>query len=264
MNFAIAVDLEGIAGVVGTKNTGLTKDNVQYEFATKQALREVNMAIKSLYDCGAKKVYVWDNHMSSLNLDYFKLDSRVDILAGVGIKHRWSGLEDKNISGVLLIGYHSMADTSNAILAHTCNSNKYQYVKLNNKSVGEIEIDALMAGIMLNAPLIFVSSDNKAIEQLNKEMPWVKTVISKHSLGRNVAMLKHPDRVLDEIYENVKYSYQQLMNMKLYKIKTPIDVEIRFMRLEDAESASKSKKNVIDLIDPFTIKYKINNLMEIY
>ncbi|MBN2853254.1 MAG: M55 family metallopeptidase [Clostridia bacterium] len=264
MNFAIAVDLEGIAGVVGTPGSGLGKDNTQYAFACLQAVREVNAAVKALYDCGAKKVYVWDNHGGSLNLDYFSLDKRVEILAGVGLKHRWQGLEDKNIDGVLLIGYHAMADTSKAVLAHTCSSTSYQHVKLNNRSVGEIEIDAAMAGIMLHAPLIFVSSDDQAIAQVSQTIPWAKTVITKHSIGRNAALLKHPDTVLDEIYMQVKQAFKETKGMKLFKIKEPIEVKIRFMRLEEAENAANNKIRKTELVDPYTIKYTVNHLTEIY
>lgn len=264
MNFVIAVDLEGISGVVGTPNQGLTRDNVQYKYACEQAVREVNQATKALYDCGAKKVYVWDNHGNSLNLDYMALDKRVDILAGVGLKHRFSGLEDKLINGVLLIGYHAKADTSHAILAHTCNSNKYQYIKLNNKTVGEIEIDALLAAANLKAPIIFVSSDDKGVSQALKELPWIKSVITKNSIGRNVGLLKHPVSVLDEIYKNVKDAYLHIGDMKKYKIKKPITVEIRFLRLEDAQSVYNSKTKDITLLDPFTISHTISKIMEIY
>ncbi|MCK5811419.1 MAG: M55 family metallopeptidase [Clostridiales bacterium] len=264
MNFVIAVDLEGISGVVGTPNKGFKNDNIQYKFACEQALREVNQATKALYDCGAKKVYVWDNHGSSLNLDYMSLDKRVDILAGVGLKHRFSGLEDKKISGVLLIGYHAKANTSHAILAHTCDSSKYQYIKLNSKTVGEIEIDALLATANINAPVIFISSDNMGVSQGEKSLPWIKSVITKHSIGRNAGLLKHPSTVLDEIYSSVKDAYKNINNMKKYKIKSPITVEIRFLRLEDAQSVSNSKTKGISLIDPYTIKYTINKIMELY
>ncbi len=264
MNFVIAVDLEGISCVVGTPNEGLTKDNVQYKFACEQAVREVNQATKALYDCGAKKVYVWDNHGGSLNLDYMTLDKRVNILAGVGLKHRFSGLEDKLIDGVLLIGYHAKADTSHAILAHTCNSTKYQYIKLNNKTVGEIEIDALLAAANLKAPVIFVSSDDQGVLQAIKELPWIKSVITKYSIGRNAGLLKHPSTVLDEIYKNVKDAYMHIGDMKKYKIKKPIQVEIRFLRLEDAQAANNSKTKEINLLDPYTITYNINKIMEIY
>ena len=264
MNFAIACDLEGIAGVVGFPKEGLGTQSKQYQFAIKQAVREINSAVAALYDSGADKVYVWDNHNGSLNLDYMELDKRVDIVAGVGAKHRWPGLYDKDIDGVLLIGYHPMADTYSGILSHTCSSVTYQYVRLNGKSVGEIEIDAASAGRLLKAPVIFVASDNMAVAQTNESLPWVKTVVTKEAIGRNLAVLKHPLRVVDEIYEAVKEAAESLSEMNLYDIADPVVVEMRFLRLEDAERVYKSRTKEVELLDPFTVRYTANSFLELY
>lgn len=264
MNYAIACDLEGIAGVVGYPKEGLGSKSKQFQFAIKQAVREINAATKALFDSGADKVYVWDNHNGSLNLDYMELDKRVDIVAGVGAKHRWPGLYDKDISGVLLIGYHPMADTFAGILSHTCSSVTYQYIKLNGNSSGEIEIDAASASRLLNAPVIFIASDDKAITQAKTNLPWIKSVITKEALGRNLAVLKHPLRVVDEIYEAVKEAAANLESMKLFDIPDPVEVEMRFLRLEDAERVYKSKTKQVELLDPFTVKYTVKSFLELY
>jgi len=264
MNFAIACDLEGIAGVVGFPKEGLGTKSKQYQFAIKQAVREVNAAARALFDSGADKVYVWDNHNGSLNLDYLELDRRVDIVAGVGAKHRWPGLYDKDITGVLLIGYHPKADTYAGILSHTCSSVTYQYVKLNGKTVGEIEIDSASSGRLLKAPLIFVASDDKAVAQTKEALPWANTVVTKEAIGRNLAILKHPLRVVDEIYDEVKKAVSELGSMKLFDISDPVEVEIRFLRLEDAESAFKSRTKDVEMLDCFTIRYTAKSFLEIY
>lgn len=264
MNFAIACDLEGLGGIVGFPGEGLGNTSKQFLLAKEQAVREINSAAAALFDSGAEKVYVWDNHNGSLNFDYTLLDKRVDIVAGVGAKHRWPGLYNKNIVGVLLLGYHPMADTYAGILSHTCSSVKYQYVKLNGISVGEIEIDAASAARLLNAPLIFAASDDKAISQVRKSMPWIKTVITKEALGRNLAVLKHPLRVVDEIYEEVKKAAADIKSMNLYDISDPVEVEMRFLRLEDAESLYKSKSKNVELIDPFTVRFTVKSFLELY
>jgi D-amino peptidase len=264
MNFAIACDLEGIGGVVGFPNEGLGTTSKQYLFAIRQAAREVNSAVKALYDSGADKVFVWDNHNGSLNLDYAELDRRVDIIAGVGARHRWPGLYDKNINGVLFIGYHPMADTYAGILSHTCSSVTYQYVKLNGVSMGEMEIDAASAGRLLGAPAIFTSSDDKGVAQAKKSMPWIKSVVTKEALGRNLAVLKHPYRVVDEIYEQVVEAVRDIDSMKLYEISDPVEVEMRFLRLEDAEKVYKSKRRQVEMTDPFTIRFTAESFLELY
>ena len=264
MNFAIACDLEGIAGVVGYPEEGLGSQSKQFEFARKQAVREINAAASALFDSGADKVYVWDNHNGSLNLDYMELDRRVDIVAGVGAKHRWPGLYDKNIDGVLLLGYHPKANTYAGILAHTCSSVTYQYLKLNGSSVGEMEIDAVSAGRLLKAPLIFAASDDKGITQAKEAFPWIKSVVTKEALGRNLAVLKHPLRVVDEIYTAVIEAVSELNTMQLYDISDPVEVEMRFLRLEDAERTFKSKSKNVEMLDAFTVKFTAKSFLELY
>jgi D-amino peptidase len=264
MKYAIACDMEGIAGVVGYPKEGLGNTSKQFVAASKQAVREINSAVKALYDSGAEMVYVWDNHNGSLNMDYTELDKRVDIVAGVGAKHRWPGLYDKDIDAVILLGYHPKADTYAGILTHTCSSVTYQYIKLNGVSVGEVEIDAASAARLLGAPLIFIAGDTKLVKQINEDMPWVTTVITKEAIGRNLAVLKHPARVVDEIYDGVKKAVSNMDKAVLYDFTDPVTVEARFLRLEDAEAVYKSKSKDVELLDAFTVRYTVKSFLELY
>jgi D-amino peptidase len=263
MKFAIAVDLEGIAAVVGESDKGLGRDDIEYQAATRQAVREVNAAARALFDSGAREVYVWDNHMISMNLDYTQLDERVSIIAGTGAKHRWPGL-DESIDGVLLIGYHPKADTYSGVLSHTCSSTAYQYIKINDRTIGEIEIDAACAAKLLKAPVIFVSSDEEGVRQAREVLPWVKAVSTKKPLGRNLAILKHPYRVVEEIYREVKNAVDDMRNMKLFNFEEPLEVEIRYMRLEKAERAFKDRSGKYTLIDPYTVRFSAEDILELY
>lgn len=62
MKYIIAVDLEGAHGIVGEPYKGLLVDIADYKKAVENVTKEVNMAIKALYDSGATEVDVWDNH----------------------------------------------------------------------------------------------------------------------------------------------------------------------------------------------------------
>lgn len=53
--FYIAVDLEGIACVIGEYGKGLALDTPGYIYAKKQATREANAAAKALFDGGLRK-----------------------------------------------------------------------------------------------------------------------------------------------------------------------------------------------------------------
>ena len=67
--YLVAVDLEGIHGVVGTPYEGLVFGSQEYEKAVENAIDEVNAVVKGLFEGGANLVAVWDNHGGKKNLD---------------------------------------------------------------------------------------------------------------------------------------------------------------------------------------------------
>ncbi|NMA96288.1 MAG: M55 family metallopeptidase [Clostridiales bacterium] len=259
MKFVIAVDLEGIAGVVGQPNMTLTESK-DYDFACRQATKEADAAAKALFDAGAKQVIVWDNHGGSLNLEYEELDKRCDILLGVGFPHRWTSM-DEDFDGVILIGYHPMDNTVDGVLAHTFSSVSYQWIKINEREVGEIAIDAAMAGEK-GVPVILVASDDKGAKEAKDFLPWAETVATKIGFGRNAALSKHPDRVIDEIYEKTKRAVKRLGEMRPFAFEEPMDMEIRFKKLEGAEGMGKS--DGWKRIDAYTVKGRLNKISEYY
>lgn len=238
MKFIIAVDLEGIAGVVGQPGVPLGQA-VDYDFACRQATREANAVARALFDAGATQVIVWDNHGRSLNLRYEEIDRRCDILLGVGLPHRWTSM-DESFDGVVLVGYHAMDNVEDGVLAHTFSSASYQWMKINDREVGEIAIDAAMAGEK-GVPVILVSSDDKGVAEAKEFLPWVETVETKKGFARNGALCKHPDRVVDELYEATKRSVDRLSEMKPFAFETPLNIRIRFKNLDGAQSIARGR-----------------------
>lgn len=261
MKFIVAVDLEGAACVVGKPNTTLSNSS-DYEFACHQATKEANAAVKALYDCGAEQVIVWDNHGGGVNLLYESLDERCDIILGCGEEHRWPSLNNE-FSGVLMIGYHSKDNTSNAVLAHSFSSQAYQWLKINGVEVGEIAIDGAMAG-ELGIPVIFVSSDDKGVTEAKYFMPWAGTVATKYSLGWNNAISKHPVRAISEIYEGTKDAMARLDQMKPFSFDMPLSFEIRFKRLEDAQKELRKGKCKWESMDPYTVRCSLKKLSDYF
>lgn len=247
MKFVIAVDLEGCACVTGESKI-IINDSKNYEHACKQAVREAKAAANALFDCGAEEVLIWDNHGNSLNLDYAMLPEKSLIMLGTGLEKRW-GFLPPDYDAALFIGYHSMGSTLNAVLAHSFRST-YQYVKINGQEYGEINIDAMLLG-EIGIPLIFVSSDDKGCIQAKQQVQDIVTVQTKQSLSYNAAISKHPKAVCDEIYDSIKKAYKKFIQgcIKPVKAIAPFDVEIRYCRIEDAQS---SVYNGFTRIDAFT------------
>ncbi len=221
----IAVDCEGAACVVGEPGMSLSNSS-NMAFAREQATRETNAAVRALFDVGAEKVVVWDSHGDGANILFDQLDQRCEILLGVGFNRRFPEL-DETYSGVLMIGYHAMAGTVNGVLAHTYSSDAYHAIRVNGMEVGEIALDASVAGER-KVPLIFVASDDKGCAESLEFMPWVKTVETKRGLGRHCAYSKHPAVVEKQIYGTVCVAVEELAQMKPFLFKNPVQIEIQF------------------------------------
>ena len=241
MRFYVAVDLEGTACTVGLPGQFLTPPNPNYYQAARQATREADAAARALFDEGADEVVVWDNHGSGVNLDYDLLDARCKIALGSGWQHRWP-LLDESWDGVLMIGYHPMDNTPDAVLSHTYSSATYQYYKINGVQVGEMQIDAAMAGRM-GVPVLFVSSDDKGAAQARESFPWAETVSTKRSLSYHGAVSLHPARACEEIYSAVRRAAGRRQEMRPFTFASPLEVEIRFKKIPDAKSAPLYDRN---------------------
>jgi D-amino peptidase len=234
MKFMIAVDCDGPACVVGEPGKALS-DSRDMVYAREQATRETDAAARALFDSGAEEVVVWDNHGAGANLVFDRLDPRCEILLGTGFPRRFP-LLDESYAGVLMVGYHAMEGTPGGVLAHTYSPYAYREIRANGEPVGEMAIDAAVAG-ELGVPLIFVSSDRKGCEEARRFMPWVETVETKIGYGRTCAWSKHPARVVDEIFACVQAAVSRLETMECFRLKNPVTMEIVFRSIFQALKA---------------------------
>ena len=260
MKFIVAVDCEGVAGVVGAPGGSLNESR-DLDFARLQATREADAAARGFFEAGASRVIVWDNHGGSLNLHYDQLDERCDIALGVGFPHRWPGLE-KDFAGVALIGYHAMDNTIDGVICHSFSSASYQYMKVNGREVGEMGIDGAMAG-RLGVPVVLVASDDKGVAEAQSFFPWAETVATKQGLGWNGALSKHPKRAVTEVFAAAQRAASRLGEMKPFTFAEPLDFEIRYKRIEAAQAASRGYKRG-ERLDPYTVRWQLDKLSDYF
>lgn len=264
MEYLISVDLEGIHNAVGVKYE-LFSDAPDFALSKQNAVKEVNAAIKALFDSGASKVAVWDNHAGGGNLDFSKIDPRATEIVGAREnRRRMDFAEAHNFAAILYIGYHSREGTIGGVLAHTFNGLEIQYVKINGQAVGEMDIDSYIAADHGMAP-IFASSDDKGIMQVKQISPNIVTVITKFGEGRHSAQFRDEQTVLDEIYEGVCRAVKT--KAKKIHLKAPAEVEIRYTRAVIAEDMlARAKEAGIPSRygeDSHTIIYEISKANDI-
>lgn len=227
MKFMIAVDCDGPACVVGEPGRALS-DSRDMVYAREQATRETDAAARALFDAGAEKVVVWDNHGFGANLVFDRLDRRCEVVLGTGFGRRFPLLDD-SYAGVLMIGYHAMEGTPDAVLAHTYSPGAYRAIRVHGQAVGEMALDAAVAG-ELGVPLLLVASDDKGCAEARRYMPWVETVATKQGFGRNCAYSKHPAVAEEEIYQATQRAVARLGEMQPLVFPHPVALEIEFKK----------------------------------
>ena len=241
--YLIAVDLEGVHGVVGEEMKGLSSSPKEYVKAVESATIEINAAARALFDSGATDVYVWDNHGGKDNLDFSKIHSMVKKLSVDRSKPRMYFMEDYQFAGVLFIGYHAK-DGTLGVLAHTYNSSQNQYFKINGKQLGEFDFDACFAG-EYGVPAIFVAGDDVFLAQALESCSTIVTVVTKYANGRNAAEFRLRADVEKEIYEKVKLALKG--NHLAVRFAFPCQFEVRYTRMERAVYLLKTFEN--ELLD---------------
>lgn len=224
-----ALDLEGVNFVVGKPYVpfGTTPD---YEVAVKEAVTEINAAAEALFDAGALKVDVWDNHAGGGNLSQEMLDPRVTLLKVDPKLPRMSFAENK-YDCICFFGYHTMEGTLGGVLAHTMNSFEYQYYKINGKYVGEVDLDAAIAAEH-NMPSVFYAGGDLSCKQAKASVPDIVTVVTKKELSRNEAIFRDNNELLAEIKEKICLAVSKEVSFRRFDF--PLVFEKSFKRVETA------------------------------
>jgi len=246
--------------VVGAPGGGLNSAPAQYEFARRQATAEASAAARGLFEAGAQQVIVWDNHGGGVNLVYDELDERCDIFNGAGAGR--FAMMDESFSGVVFVGYHSRDNVCGAPLAHTYNSSAYQWMKINGREVGELAIDAAVAG-SLGVPPLMVVGDDKMVAEACEFFPGICSVQTKVGYSWNAALSKHPRRVLAEIEAAAREAVAGRGRMQPFGFAAPLEVEVRYKRLEAADAACRPSSGAVR-VDAYTVKRTIGSIREFF
>lgn len=239
MKVYISVDLEGSCGVVGEAGVPLGPRSKQYEFARKEITREVSSAIEGLRECGVDEIVVDDEHNGGTEiLIYDELPRGIKIFLGNPRPRRFPAL-DSSFDGMILIGYHPMAGVENGVLSHSYSSTGIQRMWLNNMEIGEIGLDAALAGA-LGVPVIFVSSCREGVEEAKRVLGDVETVAVKEGFGRNCALSLHPADAQDRIREGVKRAICRIGDFVPFRPDSPFELKIEY-KLESYADAEARK-----------------------
>jgi D-amino peptidase len=235
--------MEGIAGVVHEDQTNPVDPRCASEYTRFRRLmtHEANAAIEGAIMGGATSILVNDSHWTMRNLLAEELHPAAELLSG-GPK-TWSMMEgiERGWDLAAFIGYHAKAGTEHAILDHTY-TDRILDVRLNGLSVGELGINAALAGTF-GVPVAVVSGDQSLAAECRSLLgDGVDTVIVKEAVSRNAARSVSPDRARTLIHDamrNAVHQRQQGRSMaRALTVPAPTSLEVDFALSVHADHAA--------------------------
>lgn len=222
MNVYVMVDIEGISGIY-TRQQVIPSEPRFYE-GRKYMTADVNACTRGLKAAGVDKVYVCDCHGGSYSLIWDEVSDDADYyICGDTAEKRFWGIED--CDAVILLGYHAMAGTHSAVLEHSWSSKNVQNIYINDQKVGEIAMDAAVAGEH-NVPIIMVSGDDKACAEAKELLPDVVCAEVKKGTAVYGSMLMPPHAAHDLITKKSMEAVENYKNCKLFTFKKPLSCQV--------------------------------------
>ncbi len=215
----LITDAEGVAGICRQEQTDPNNAELRALLTG-----EINAAVEGFLEGGIEDVYVWDGHDGSATLSALTIHPKARlIIGGLG---RTMTLE-RGYSAIGFLGQHSMAGVRAGIMAHSYSSLGIQNLRLNGKNVGEIETRAALAG-HFNTPVIFLSGDKAAVEEVKALVPDVETAAVMEGLARHVCISLSAEMSRQAIRAAARRAALKIGQVQPYRITGPVAIEIEY------------------------------------
>ena len=253
----ISVDMEGVGGAVTGEQLGPT--GFEYgrfrEFMTREALAAIEGAKAS----GATEIVVADSHGNGQNLLIDQLPADVRVIRSWPRRLGMVAGIDDNVDAAIFIGYHSGTNNLKGVRAHTFSSANLTRVALNGVNVTEGSWNAAIAG-QFNVPVVMISGDDAAIEEVRKAVGDIEAAETKRSLGFHSASTLTPQASAALIGERVRGALARRADFKPYKVQFPVTVDVSFKNYLPAEVLAYLP--IFERTDSHSIRFRAKDMAE--
>jgi D-amino peptidase len=261
MKVYILVDMEGISGVISSKETG--PNGKDYPIFRKIMTNETNAVVKAAFEAGAERVLVNDFHAFGQNILIEDLHPDAELIRGDTNPIFGYGLSgiDESFSALIHLGVHPRKNERFGIINHTMDGGSVAGLKINGEYVGEFE---LIAGAVseLKIPVVLVSGDVMVTERAKLLVPGIETVPTKFGLNDISAICLTPEKVAKQLAEKTKEALKDLSKYKLFKLEKENMIELQYFKQAQADMGGIIPG--VERIDPFTVRWKAGSGIDIY
>ncbi len=254
----ISADMEGVVGVVTSDQLG--PDGFEYQRAREFMTAEVNAAIEAAVAAGATEILVSDSHGNGQNLLIDKLPKNVQIVRSWPRPLMMMQGIDETFDGVIFLGYHTSTTNPEGVRAHTISSANFADIRLNGISMPEAGINAAIAG-HFNVPVIMISGDDAIVKEATTLLGNIEGATVKWAYSFHSAKTLTPEAAYDLIREKVKKAIGRIKEFKPYKLKTPVQLEVRFKNYRPSEILSYLP--IVQRVDAHSIKFVGKDMIEV-
>lgn len=235
MRVFISADMEGVSGVVAAAE--LLPDEPDYSHFRALMTADVNAAVRGAVAAGAVHILVCDAHNNGRTILPTALDPAARLLRGsTRAIPMMEGIDD-TYAAAFLVGYHAMFGTHAAIADHTWDPWSVQSVTINGREVGEIGVNAAIAG-WFGVPIALVTGDDATARETADLLPWAERVIVKEARGRFAANCLHPAEAQKHIHEAATRALATITRMEPWRIAGATEMTIVWFTAGQAERAA--------------------------
>lgn len=257
----ISADMEGCATIVHWDEVR-PGDRPEYQRACRIFTDEVNAVALGAFEGGAQRVVVNDAHSFMRNLIPDRLDPRIEVISGRFKPHYMlQGLSAGEFSAAFFLGYHGAIGDGAAVMGHTYSPRVIFEMRLNGEVVGELSINAALAGYF-GVPVTLVSGDATTLAEARRNIPWAQSVHTKESMSYYAAECLSPQMVCDRLHKAGKLAASGQTGAQLYRLMAPISLELdtRWTSQADAMEWAPGFERIADR----TIRYTADDMLDVY
>ena len=239
MKIFVMVDMEGISGIC--RCSQVMPAGEHYQTGRRYLTWDVNACVAGCFAGGAECVVVRDAHGSGFNFIWEDLDPKAHYIQG---RSAIRMPEIEHFDGLVLLGYHAMAGTPNAVLEHTMSSRSWQNLWINGKKSGETAIDAGIAGDH-DVPAILVTGDDKCCEEARDLVQGIHTVEVKQGLDVEGAMLLSREEAHRRIETGAQEAVRTCADLQPLRFGRPVTMKLELVSRGKVPT-TRPNVNVID------------------
>ncbi|MDP6355115.1 MAG: M55 family metallopeptidase [Planctomycetota bacterium] len=251
----ILCDLEGTAGVVDFELQTYPTARY-YDQAKRLATLEVNAVVDGILKSGPTEIIILDGHGPG-GINYELMHKEAKMMIGRPLPQPWL---DESYDAIFLYGHHTMNRVDTGVLAHSWSSKAISNVWLNDELIGEVGLNAAIAG-HFGVPTVFISGDDDTILEAKNYVPDIVGVSVKKGLTRTSAISVSPEKARDMLQAGAIEAMNRIDEFAPYRIDPPFTFRTEYLAASTAEA--KAQQDGTELIGPHTVEIQASDLIDL-